>query len=226
MASMFDTIMNLPLFQGITREQLSLFLEKTQLSFLNYNATDTILKYGDPIDQVLCVISGEIKVCHKLTHDGSLTLFQTIPAQTVIAPQRLYGLKRTAAATVTANSDCCIMAFSKQQYQSLLQKHPIFLINYLNYLSLRAQKNDVILPHFPGGNLASHLSRIIAAYVDHQANRVEFTASLEALSRLTNLDSNTLKAQIITLQAADAIEFNNDSIIIKDYDALHRIANL
>lgn len=40
--SMFETLMSLPLFKGASHEQISLFVEKTHLSFKNYNPGENI----------------------------------------------------------------------------------------------------------------------------------------------------------------------------------------
>ena len=58
---MYDTIMSLPLFKGVSRERISYFLEKTSISFLKYKSGDIILRHDDEITKLRFVISGKIK---------------------------------------------------------------------------------------------------------------------------------------------------------------------
>lgn len=52
MTSMYDIIMFLPLFKGVTEEDVSFFLEKTRLVFDNYNAGDVIIDKGEVVERL------------------------------------------------------------------------------------------------------------------------------------------------------------------------------
>ncbi|KAA6332308.1 hypothetical protein EZS27_019165, partial [termite gut metagenome] len=48
---MYDTLLRLPLFQGICREDLTAIIEKVKLNFLKYEAGKQIVRSGERCDK-------------------------------------------------------------------------------------------------------------------------------------------------------------------------------
>ena len=47
MATMYETIMNLPLLKGVSKELVSSFLEKTHVQFVNFNDGEKLIEEGE-----------------------------------------------------------------------------------------------------------------------------------------------------------------------------------
>ena len=73
MATMYETIMSLPLFKGISRQQVSTFLEKTHVQFINYNPGERIVSVGDACTHIRYIISGEVVVTSN-NYSGNLVI--------------------------------------------------------------------------------------------------------------------------------------------------------
>ena len=58
MESIFEILMDLPLFQGVSREKLSELIEKTPFHFLKYADGEQIIASGEPCTHVKFIISG------------------------------------------------------------------------------------------------------------------------------------------------------------------------
>ena len=59
MDSIFEILMDLPLFQGVSREKLSELIEKTPFHFLKYSDGEAIAAAGDSCTRIRFIISGE-----------------------------------------------------------------------------------------------------------------------------------------------------------------------
>ena len=57
---MYDTLLQLPLFQGLCHEDFSKILEKVKLHFLKYKAGDVIMESRSSCDQLIFLLKGEI----------------------------------------------------------------------------------------------------------------------------------------------------------------------
>ena len=63
MNTMFDTLLQLPLFQGLAQEDFTNILGKVKLSFTKHKAGEVIVKAGDTCSQLIFVLKGEISSC-------------------------------------------------------------------------------------------------------------------------------------------------------------------
>lgn len=61
---MYSTIMDLPLFKGISKDHVSAFLEKTHVSFVNYGKGERLHDRCQPCRVMRFVISGSVRVSH------------------------------------------------------------------------------------------------------------------------------------------------------------------
>lgn len=59
METMFDTLLQLPLFQGLCHEDFTNILEKVKLHFTKHKAGDVIVKSGTPCDKLIFLLKGK-----------------------------------------------------------------------------------------------------------------------------------------------------------------------
>lgn len=136
--SMFELLMQLPLFQGVSIDTLSRLVEKYRLHFLKYQDGETVVAAGDACTHVRFIVSGEVRVttcCRRL----NVKLSQTLAAPHVLGPDSLFGVDTTYPFTAQAVGSCGVMQMAKADYVTLLQTDKVFLFNILNYLSRGAQ---------------------------------------------------------------------------------------
>ena len=91
MSTMYEMIMDLPLFKGVGKDQVSLFLEKTNVGFSNYNDGDTVIALGEEATMVKFVISGSVKIIHSLASCPIMIEEYCDPGR-VLGADRLFGM--------------------------------------------------------------------------------------------------------------------------------------
>lgn len=142
MSTMYETIQGLPLFKGTTSEQISQFLEKTNVEFYNFNPSDILIEAGRQCTHIRFIISGIVKSYLKVA-GGAAALCSLHGEGTVLCPSRLFGLYTEYDHEVIAITEGSLMQIRKDQYFNLIQSDPIYLLNYINYLSYRDRKSVV-----------------------------------------------------------------------------------
>lgn len=171
MHTMYERLMTLPIFKGVGPEQLSLFLEKTHLDFDNYEAGGVIADYGEECEGLKCVLSGRIRVVHNLSGGRAKLIAEYGPGK-VLGLERLYGMDTRFGHVVRALTECGTMSFSKQQYMSLVQNNNICLINFLNYLSLRAQRVEHSVEKLYANTLIGRMATILSLLTSRDSSRI------------------------------------------------------
>ena len=121
---MFDKLLTLPLFQGISKQSLSQLVEKYPFHFLKYKKGDTIIEQGDVCTHMRFVVSGSVNVVIE-SSKTKVELNQTLDAPEVIAPDYLFGRTTEYPCNVIANEDCGVLQIQKTDYIEMLQSEKI-----------------------------------------------------------------------------------------------------
>ena len=199
MASMYGTIMDLPPFKGISEDQVSAFLEKTNIEFQNLQKGETLYLEGEPCTDIKYLISGTIGRTHRLV-SPRCTIKEILPAGTVFGAERLFGLNTCYADKAVAATPSSIMKFSKEQYLRLLASDEIYLMNVLNFLSLRAQRSIDSLNNIYSSSLLGHIGYWIATMTDRCSTGIEIQCNIKDLVEITGIRITDLKGQIRDLK--------------------------
>lgn len=211
---MYETIMALPLFKGVSKDLVSIFLEKTHVEFVNYTAGEDIIVKGESCDIVRFVITGSVKV-RVTNHIGNLSITEHCHTGTVLAPEYLFGLDVTYPYDVKAIGDVSIMQFSKEQYINLLQSNTIYMLNYLNYLSYHSQRPIHAIKLLGDGSFQSQLALWIMTFTASGSTNIEVQCDWEDLLKMTRHTEEEMIAAIRILSANNLISMSENSISIR-----------
>ena len=136
---MFELLMELPLFQGVTRSRIEQTVGQAKFNFLKYPKGETIIRAGDQCEYLTFVISGSVRSTI-VNANNRFAVSQTLTAPAVIAPDFLFGRSTSYPCTVEANETVGILQISKADYINILLTDKVFVFNYLNTHSVNAQK--------------------------------------------------------------------------------------
>ena len=135
---MYDTLLQLPLFQGLCKNDFTNILGKVKLHFRKYNADDTIVEQGDLCTQLIFLLNGEI-ISQVTDARHVYSIIETFGSPFVIEPYSLFGMQTHYTATYKARTRVNIVSIDKSFILNELNNYEIFRLNYLNMLSNRAQ---------------------------------------------------------------------------------------
>ena len=132
--TMYDTLLQLPLFQGLCKNDFTNIIGKVKLHFRKYNADDIIVEQGAPCTQLIFLLNGEI-ISQTTDNQHSYSLFETFGSPFVIEPYSLFGMQTNYTATYKARTNINIVTIDKLFVLNELNNYEIFRLNYLNILS-------------------------------------------------------------------------------------------
>ena len=135
---MYDTLLQLPLFQGLAKNDFTSILDKVKIHFLKRKAGDTVALGGEDCRELVFLLNGSL-VSKTSDRDELYTFYEAINAPFLIEPYSLFGWSTKYVSTYTALTACNLVTIEKAYRLSELNNYEIIRLNYLNILSNRAQ---------------------------------------------------------------------------------------
>ena len=142
---LYDTLLNLPLFLGMSRADLLQIAGHTKFDFQKIEGGETLTEIGEPYHRLLFLLSGEVAV-ETMADDRGYRIVETIKAPEVFMIERLFGYDQHSPHHYVARNDCSLMSISKKEVLRLAKQYEIFHINLLNLISTQAQRSSRRLP--------------------------------------------------------------------------------
>ena len=121
MNSMYDVLLQLPIFQGVSRNKISELIEKMKFHFLKYPDGEKIVSIGEECNHLKFLISGEIR-SELVTQNEKMRITETIQAPNVIAPEHLFGRDTYFPANLYAVGTVGVMQIEKASVVQMLQE--------------------------------------------------------------------------------------------------------
>lgn len=219
---MFELLMSLPLFKGVTRDRIAQTVGDTPMNFQKYTANNRIITAGEHCREIHFVLSGSVRSTIA-SEDGRFAVSQTIDGPHVFAADSLFGLATDYPCTVDAITDCNILTISKPDYLKLLQADEIFTINYLNLLSMNAQKSVHGVLAIVTGSLEERIAYWACALSQPGARDVVLTCRQRDLYGVFGMQRSTFFNVLDSMTERGLITYTANTISVIDRRAMVRL---
>ena len=224
MDKVFEQLMKLPIFQGVSHASLEKMVETVPFHFLKYAPGSTINTVGDPCTHVRFIFNGNVKVTFVTV--SKLTVGYQLSGPDVINPAFLFGIHTVYPFNVVATTDCGVLQVKKDDFVKMLQADEVVLFNYLNYLSRGGQVAVTSMATIAYGTVYERLATIIACLTPQNATNITIQFKVQDITRMLSTRRAALIEALTTLSAEGILTFNQNSIEILDRKRLldHRFA--
>ena len=219
MNTMFDTLLQLPLFQGLAQEDFTNILGKVKLSFTKHKAGEVIVKAGDTCSQLIFVLKGEISSCTS-SANTSYSSTEYFQAPYVIEPQSLFGMSTSYVSAYTAQTETHTVSISKAFVMSELFKYDIFRLNYMNIISNRTQMLHNRLWAVFGNSPESRIIHFILSHTERLSGEKILKIKMEDLAQIINETRTGVSKALNTMQTKGLVELHRGEIILPNVENL------
>ena len=211
MDSMYDVLLQLPIFQGVSRNKISELIEKMKFHFLKYPDGEKIVTSGEECNHLKFLISGEIR-SELITQNEKMRITELIQAPNVIAPDHLFGRDTYFPAN--------LYAIEKASVIQMLQEEPIFLINLLNILSRRSQKALESFTALSSNDLKERLAFWVLSLTQQKSVDIRIICKQKDLYAFFGVQRSVFLSTLDELKEDGIIDYNAKEIIILDRSRL------
>lgn len=137
--TLYDQILNLPLFQGLSHDDLSDIVSHTKFDFLKVKAGSIIVRENTPCTHLRFLLSGSVCM-HSHADDNSYSVDEILSAPNIFEVERLFGLTQYYSHTITAYTECSLLVLTKEEIMQLSDELLVFRINLFNRMATDVQK--------------------------------------------------------------------------------------
>lgn len=184
---MFDTLLELPLFQGLGRGDLTRILESTRLEFETIPAQTLLLQQDTICDGLMFFIEGKVRM-ETLAANRLWSVEETMPIPSVAGLDVLYGCRRTHRHNLYAEMPTRILKMDKRTVGALTSYFEVFRLNVLNHLTTTISRRYQ-LDWLPAAeSLEGRLIAFFHTHVSHPAGTKLFHISLQTLGQYLGED--------------------------------------
>ena len=222
MKTIYDTILSLPLFQGMERLRLINVLEKLNLHFEKYQKDDVIVRKGDDCKRLFFLLKGNV-VCETVDKSGKFSIYERIKGQAVLYPACLFGKNTRFPATIRAADNASTMSVGKRQVFDLLRDEELFLLNFLNIVSNKAQTSFDKIASLSGTDLKKNLAFFILSFTERGSSDIHIKSSQQDLADFFGVARPSLLKTINELKDKGIIEYKRKEITVLDMQKLSDI---
>lgn len=215
MDTMFDTLLQLPLFQGLAQEDFTNILGKVKLHFVKHKAGERIIKAGDICDRLVFVLRGEVEAL-TTTSGTPYSLTEYFQAPYLLEPQSMFGMSTSFVANYAAYTETDTVSISKSFVLGELSKYEIFRLNYMNIISNRAQNLYARFWTKANESLESHIACFILNLTERPSGRKIVKIKKEDLAIIANDTRMGISKALNNMQQAGLLELRRGEIVIPE----------
>ncbi|MDD2798552.1 MAG: Crp/Fnr family transcriptional regulator [Bacteroidales bacterium] len=222
--SFLDVLLQTPIFQGVSKLKLTTCLEKHCVEFLKYKAGETVVSQGDDFTHLKFLISGKLLT---ITPNKALSLEikEIFGSPNLIFGNYIFGIETSSNSTCIAHSDVGIMQIAKEDLLELLRKEPIFMINYLNFLSARSQTYYHTMLSVSAGDLNERFALWVLLLTHKKAEESILAAKIDEMAKLLGDSKENLIAVLQDLKRKKLVTYNDNEIRILNRHAFADIVH-
>ena len=209
--SMYENLMGLPLFNGVSYNRISEIVGNTKLAFMKYLPGETIVQAGAPCTNLMFVIGGRVRLTIRNNSDR-FRLGQTLEAPTVVSPDFLFGRNTLFPATVSAIDTVSIMQIEKNDFISIIRSDEVCLYNYLNFISTNAQKAVDGVLALTTGSLEERIAFWIIALSQRDAKEIVLSCRQRDLYTLFGVQRSSFMSTLDSMKERGLIDYSPNEI--------------
>lgn len=219
---MYDLLLQLPIFQGLSAETLTDILDTIPFNFRKFRKGEVIAAPGEVCDHVTFVLSGTVQLVQP-AFDGRIIISQTFDGPHTMPFYYLFGALNSSDSQLVAYSETAgVMELSKEHFLQLLPQHPLLMVNVLNMLSTHAQKQHIVFNHSAMEEPVLRLASWMLAFTERKASEIVFKAQEIDWCTMLRIEPTTFWRSVAMLEGKKIVETEGETLKLIDRYALRR----
>lgn len=178
---MFERLLTLPLFQGMTLKELSEVLTHVRLDFVKYQKGDEIVSQNDPCRNLVCIINGDISSTFR-EETGKFTLFEKLSRVSILEPYNMFGMYPRYSRDYTFESEGETLTIERNVFINHVLNNNIVKINMMNIISNRYQQTLRSLYRQENKSVTAKIIRFLQTYSSIQKGEKELSIRMVTLA--------------------------------------------
>ena len=216
MATVYDKLLQLPLFQGLTLNDFTNILGKVTFHFDNCEPETLLAKQGELCKRLTFIVDGEVTKCTKIEGDVSMEVEETFEAPYIFELSSLFGKDTIYRSSYRTASKANTMVMHKRFLLEELNAYPIVDMNYRNIMSAQVQELIRRLWSSPAPTSEGRLAAFFLHHVERAEGKKVFYIRKADLASFTNDSFSKISSTLASLQDQGLLTYFRGVLTIPD----------
>lgn len=210
---LFDQLLQFPLFQGMSRDDLSQVAERTKFDFMKLQEGETIVAVGDRARHLYFLLSGTVSVVTQ-ADDRSYRVTELTDAPLILQPEALFGYNQRYTRTFKTHTPVNLLRLDKREVTRLSDEFMVFRINLLNIFATMSQ-HAAQQPWLPAPTtLRERIIKFFYQHCMHPAGPKTFHILMNTLANELNDSRLNVSRQLNAMEREELIVLKRGQIVI------------
>lgn len=216
---LFDKLLQFPLFQGMSRDDLEIVAGHTRFGFLKIGAGKTVVKSGDNCTQLHFLINGMLKV-RTYADDYGYSIEEQMTAPNIIQLESIFGYYQRYTHDFIAQTDCNFITIDKEEVVRLTEDFLVFRLNIMNHFATQAQKQMRQVWNRPPQSLEDRVVRFLNQHVTYPAGHKVYNILMIRLAEEVNDSRLNVSRVLNDMQHKGLLSLSRGKIEIQQLERL------
>lgn len=135
----YDKLLQFPLFQGMSRDDLEIVAGHTRFGFMKVVAGRQVIRAGDPCTHLYFLINGTLKI-ETFSDDNHYSVTEQMSSPYILQQESIFGYYQRFTHNYSALTDANFLTLDKEEVVRLSEDFLVFRLNLMNHFATQTQK--------------------------------------------------------------------------------------
>ena len=135
----YDRLLQFPLFQGMSRDDLEIVAGHTRFGFIKVAAGRQVIHAGDPCTHLYFLINGTLKI-ESFGDDNRYMVTEQMASPYILQQESIFGYHQRFTRNFYALTDVNFLSLDKEEVVRLSEDFLVFRLNLINHYATQTQK--------------------------------------------------------------------------------------
>lgn len=213
-------LITMSLFKNFSSENIVNFIRRSNCRLLNYNREDLIFIEDEHCNNLSIILNGAVEI-QKIDASGKILTVAKLYTGDAFGENLIFGDKNSYPMTVVSKDSTVILNISKNAVIELCQTDTTFLNEFLRLLSNKAFSLSAKIKEVTLKNIRQKICEFLLWKAGTQkATTISLDMSKKDWAEKIGVQRPSLSRELIKMKEEGLIEYEKNSIYIKDIDTL------
>jgi CRP-like cAMP-binding protein len=217
--SFYETLLQLPLFQGLGYHDLTNIVSKVKMDFRKYEPGKTIVEEGEACKDVIFLLNGTL-TAKRASANKRIIFSERINSPDVIGVNSLFGLSQHHERTYIAESNTQLLVINKQFIIHNMLVYEVCQFNFLNTLSTVIHRSNKMLWEIPSDNITKRFIQILKRNYLKPSGEKRLNGKMVDIAKYLGTTRLNVSRMLNHLQEKGLIELGRKHIVIPAFQDL------
>ena len=215
----YDRLLQFPLFQGMSRDDLEIVAGHTRFGFQKVTAGRQIIHAGDPCTHLYFLINGTLKI-ETFSDDGRYSVIEQMSSPYILQQESIFGYYQRYTHNFYALTDANFLTLDKEEVVRLSEDFLVFRLNLMNHLATQTQKLIQSQWRRNPLSLRERIVRFLFQHTLYPAGPKTFHILMERLAEEVNDSRLNVSRTLNRMQETGVLELHRGRIEIPQLERL------